>query len=167
MVNVHVGSRRVLTEVLAALVPTVDGYVALGDCGDAPMGSVLSGVLRCGEDGFPAGTGSDALKLEPHAAFEKLADSLRSMLGQTRPLILRFEPPTPPCSPTSTAPPSPREPPPRWQKFADPASGEFWWHLTEADWFRVRSPGEWTEFEDPVSRRRWWWNGRTRSYFFA
>ncbi len=160
MFHLLIVSRLQLREFVSSLVTTADGYFLDRPLGGAPRGWKLSSAARC--DPLPAGTGPEALARDPGRARAKLVASLRSMLGQSRPLVVRFEPP--PRAPSSPSAPAatPRGPSlaAAWTRYQDPAGRGRWWSGAGGRWFFEESV-EWELYRCPVTGAVWKHNEAT------
>ena len=88
------------------------------------------------------------------------------LLGQQRPLIVRFEPPTPAATPSSTAPSTPGATPrgpsfaAAWTRYKDAAGRKWWSEVGEEQWFFEESV-EWELYRCPVTGAVWKHNEAT------
>ena len=159
--HLRIHTRAQLAELMAALAPGDDAFFVQGSC-SAPMGSVLTSVARCNP--LPAGCGPEAV--DRCRALAKLGQSLSCLLGQQRPLIVRFEPPTPAATPSSTAPSTPGATPrgpsfaAAWTRYKDAAGRKWWSEVGEEQWFFEESV-EWELYRCPVTGAVWKHNEAT------
>ena len=168
--HLRIHTRAQLAELTRSMVASVGGYVLERAFGVAPMGAVLKSVARC--DPLPAGCGPEAV--DRRRALAKLGRSLSCLLGQQRPLIVRFEAPTPAATPSSTAPSTPAAMPrgpsfaaaAAWTRYQDAAGRKWWWSGAGEQWFFEES-AEWELYRCPVGGAVWKYNEATGAACYA